>query len=67
MTVSYKYECSWSQQDGWYFSFGNKKMWQNVDKFIVAELDEKRNMYCNHEQFDDLEDALTYMRLGKRE
>ena len=30
--IEYKYECYWSQQDGWHFSFGSKHLWEYRDK-----------------------------------
>lgn len=61
--VKYKYECYWSQYDGWHFSFGTKRLWQGEHKFIVADLIEVDNceQYQNHKYFIDLENALNYM------
>ena len=66
MAVDYKYDCSWSQHDGWHFSFGTKRLWQDRNKFIVADLIEVDSIeqYQNHKHFTDLEDALQYMRLS---
>ncbi len=61
MEIKYKFECYWSEIDGWNFSFGNKRLWQKGDgTFVVADL--KNDKYQNHEKFDILEDGLDYMR-----
>ncbi len=66
--VSYKYDCSWRDNDGWHFSFGDKRLWQASKGYIVADLDESLEVgeYKNHEHFTDLDDALTFMRTGKK-
>ncbi len=66
--TKYKYEAYWSDHSGWHFTFGNKRAWQSGDDFMVAELVEKddREEYANHEKFDNMQDALDYMRTGKR-
>ena len=39
MDVIYKFECYWSQDDGWHFSFGNWRMWEIHQRgYMVAEL-----------------------------
>jgi len=61
MAIEYKYECYWSQHDGWHFSFGNKRLWQGKEGYRVANLNEDDG-YTNHKTFIDLEEALEYMR-----
>jgi len=67
MSNTYKFDCVWKEQDGWYFSFGTKRMWQNGPVYIVADYIgvEGINEYQNHKQFKGMEKALTYMRTGK--
>ena len=67
MTIEYKFESYWSEQDGWHFSFGNMKMWEEKDAYIVAEErgDAYRSTYVNHKVFENIQDALNYMRTGK--
>ncbi len=71
MAVEYKFECRWSQQDGWRFSFGQKRLWEERDIYVVAEVREEKEWegerYSNHECFDNLREALDYMRTGERE
>lgn len=71
MAIEYKFEGYWSQQDGWRFSSGQKRLWQSKDKYIVAVVREEKGWegerYSDHEQFDDLREALDFMRTGKRE
>ena len=66
--TKYKYEAYWSQQWGWRFSFGKMRMWQHRDDYIVAESREAKEgeRFSKHEKFDKMDDALTYMRTGKR-
>lgn len=75
--TKYRYEAEWSEADGWYFSFGDRKLWQTGKDYIVADLihedhinlhdcDDKGDSYRNHEKFTDLAEALEYMRTGKR-
>lgn len=67
--TKYKFEAEWNSHDGWHFSFGQKKLWETKDGFVVADLKEKdgREQFQNHEEFLILYDALNYMRTGKRE
>ena len=78
--VHYKLECIWSQKDGWHFAFGNKRMWEISQGFVIADYVEecdvgkptkeseyKQKWYANHEQFLLMQDALDYMRTGDNE
>ena len=65
MAVTYKFECYWSQDDGWHFSFGNWRMWEIHQRgYMVAELVNVDGVgtYQNHKAFDDMETAINYMR-----
>ena len=66
--IKYKYEAYWSDQSGWHFSFGNMRMWQSYGCHVVAELVEvdKVEQFQNHEEFDNMQDALDYMRTKER-
>lgn len=68
--IKYKYEGYWSDQSGWHFSFGKMRMWQNCSDYIVAEVRIEKGWegerYSDHEKFDNMDDALDYMRTGKR-
>lgn len=66
--IKYKFEAYWSDQSGWHFSFGNKRMWEIETGFMVGELVEinRVEMYQHLEEFDNMQDALDYMRTGKR-
>jgi len=69
MKTTYQFECYWSQNDGWHFSFGTKKLWQSKGVYIVADLimDNICAKYQNQEKFTELQEAIDYMRTGKRE
>ena len=66
--TKYRFQAEWNKQDGWHFSFGTKRLWEGKDKYIVADLMEKdgREQFCNHENFENMREALDYMRMGKR-
>ena len=66
--TKYKYELYWSENSGWHSSFGNKRLWENRTGFVVADLVEVNRVeqYQNHEKFDNMQDALDFMRTGKR-
>jgi len=66
--IKYSYDAYWSDYSGWHFSFGKKRMWQNCGNYVVAELIviDKVEQLQNHEVFDKMDDALDYMRTGKR-
>lgn len=71
MSIEYRFESYWSQHDGWHFSFGQKRLWQSKDEYIVAVVREDESWegerYSDHERFDNLREALDFMRTGKRE
>lgn len=64
MAVEYKMECYWSQNTGWNFSFGTKKLWETRKGYTVADYID--GLLKNHEVFYDLKNALNYMRTNKR-
>ncbi len=77
MAIEYKFECYWSEKDGWRFSFGDKRLWDvggEGNRYAVATIrsatgkqDWEGDRYSDHQFFDNLHEALDYMRTGKRE
>jgi hypothetical protein len=67
--IKYRYECHWSQHEGWHFYFGNKHLWEIRAGFMTAELvnNDGVESYQNHKKFMELEDALNHMRTRQPE
>ena len=73
MAKEYKYKCKWSQHDGWHFSLGNKHLWGTKRGYMTAdlitdetkkgELIEHEDYFTNHNFFDNIESALSYLRI----
>ena len=65
----YRIILRWTTEKGWEASRGKKRMWETRTHFIVADLitrGDKTQWFTNHERFTNMQEALHYMRLGKR-
>ena len=64
MKTKYKLECFWSPQDGWHFSFGEKRLWEIEKGYTVADIDKAGTRFINQQKFTDLRKAIDYMKNG---
>lgn len=65
MNKKYELKCQWEENSGWKFSFGNKRLWQKGEIFVVATLNPD-DTYTDFENFKFLENALDFMIDGFR-
>jgi hypothetical protein len=55
-----EYEAYYSTHDGLHFKIGNMECWEVKNGYMTAKLID--NTYCDHIEYDNLEDALLRLR-----